>query len=67
MVSILNRLASSLGRRDEVPNQELARDLAAKKDKAAFVRSQKTFGTKIRISRLIASKSFMKLATWNQN
>ena len=32
-MSILNRLATSLGRRDEVPNQELARDLAAKKDK----------------------------------
>jgi len=32
-VSILNQLAHSLGRRDEVPNQELARDLAAKKDK----------------------------------
>jgi hypothetical protein len=35
-MSILNRLASSLGRRDEVPNQELARDLAAKKDKAGI-------------------------------
>ncbi len=33
-MSVLNRLAHSLGRRDEVPNQELARDLAAKKDKA---------------------------------
>ena len=33
-MSVLNRLATSLGRRDEVPNQELARDLAAKKDKA---------------------------------
>ena len=32
-MSVLNRLATSLGRRDEVPNQELARDLAAKKDK----------------------------------
>jgi len=32
-MSIINRLANSLGRRDEVPNQELARDLAAKKDK----------------------------------
>jgi hypothetical protein len=32
-MSILNRLATSLGRRDEVPNQELARDLVAKKDK----------------------------------
>ena len=31
-MSLLNRLASSLGRRDEIPNQELARDLAAKKD-----------------------------------
>lgn len=32
-MSVLNRLAHSLGRRDEVPNQELARDLVAKKDK----------------------------------
>jgi hypothetical protein len=32
-MSILNRLASSLGRRDEIPNQELARDLAARKDR----------------------------------
>jgi len=32
-MSALDRLAHSLGRRDEVPNQELARDLAAKKDK----------------------------------
>jgi hypothetical protein len=35
-MSVLNRLASSLGRRDEVPNQELARDLAAKKDQAGI-------------------------------
>ena len=32
-MSVLSRLASALGRRDEVPNQELARYLAAKKDK----------------------------------
>lgn len=32
-MSIIDRLAHSLGRRDEVPNQELARDLAARKDK----------------------------------
>jgi len=32
-MSVLDRLAHSLGRRDEVPNQKLARDLAAKKDK----------------------------------
>lgn len=35
-MSVLNRIASSLGRRDEIPNQELARDLAARKDKAGI-------------------------------
>jgi len=30
---VIDKLAHSLGRRDEVPNQELARDLATKKDK----------------------------------
>jgi hypothetical protein len=35
-MSILNRLASSLDRRDEVPNHELARDLASNKDKAGI-------------------------------
>jgi len=35
-MSVLNRLSSSLGRRDEVPNQELAQDLAARKDKAGI-------------------------------
>ena len=32
-MSVIDKLAHSLGRRDEVPNQELARDLAAKKDR----------------------------------
>jgi hypothetical protein len=36
MMSVLNHLASSLGRGDEVPNQELARDLAAKNDEAGI-------------------------------
>ena len=35
-MSVLNRLASSMGRRDETPNQELARDLAAHKDRAGI-------------------------------
>jgi hypothetical protein len=35
-MSVIPRLATSLGRRDEVPNQELARDLAAQKDKAGI-------------------------------
>ena len=32
-MSVIDKLAHSLGRRDEVPNQELAHELAAKKDK----------------------------------
>jgi hypothetical protein len=32
-MSVIDKLAHSLGRRDEVPNQELARELAVKKDK----------------------------------
>ena len=32
-MSVLDQLASSLGRRDEAPNQELARTLATAKDK----------------------------------
>lgn len=35
-MSTLDRLACSLGRRDEVPNQELARDLVAQKDAAGI-------------------------------
>ncbi len=35
-MSVLNRLASIQKRRDEVPNQVLARDLAARKDKAGI-------------------------------
>ncbi len=35
-MTVLDRLACSLGRRDEVPNQELARDLAAQKDAAGI-------------------------------
>jgi hypothetical protein len=32
-MSVINRLAHSLGRRDEVPNQGLARDLASNRDR----------------------------------
>ena len=35
-MSVLNRIAHFQNRRDEVPNQELARDLAAKKDRAGI-------------------------------
>ena len=34
-MSVINQLASSLGRNDEVPNQELAAKIAKKKDKEA--------------------------------
>ncbi|MBX2904784.1 MAG: hypothetical protein KF744_02015 [Taibaiella sp.] len=33
--NVLDKLACALGRRDEVPNQELARDIATKRDKEA--------------------------------
>jgi len=33
MMSVIDKLATSLGRRDDVPNQELAKVLAEKKDK----------------------------------
>lgn len=35
-MTILNKLSSSLNRRDEVPNQELAKQIAIKKDKNAI-------------------------------
>jgi len=35
-MSVLDKLACSLGRRDEVPNQELARDLVKSRDTAAI-------------------------------
>jgi hypothetical protein len=35
-MSVIDKLAHSLGRRDEVRNQDLARDLAAKKDRKAI-------------------------------
>lgn len=31
-MTVLNRIATAQGRRDEAPNQELARDLAAQGD-----------------------------------
>ncbi len=34
-MSVIDKLASSLGHRDEVPNQELAKQIALKKDKKA--------------------------------
>ncbi len=35
-MNVISQLASSLGRRDEVPNQELAKQIASKKDKKAI-------------------------------
>ena len=34
-MNVIDKLASSLNRRDEVPNQELAKQIAVKKDKKA--------------------------------
>lgn len=35
-MTVIGKLASSLGRKDEVPNQELAKQIASKKDKKAI-------------------------------
>jgi hypothetical protein len=35
-MSVLDQLASAMGRRDEIPNQELARALASRKDRAGI-------------------------------
>ena len=36
MIDVLNKIASALGRRDEMPNQELAREIAALGDREAI-------------------------------
>ena len=43
-MSVLSKLASSIGRRDEVPNQELAREIASRNDKAAIKELVAQFG-----------------------
>ena len=58
---------SSMGRRDEVPNQELAHDLAPEEMRQGSVKLPKTCGTRIRKSRPIASRFFMKLDPWSPN
>lgn len=45
-MSIINQLASSLGRRDEIPNQELAKQIASKKDKKAIQELVDNLGNK---------------------
>lgn len=45
-MSVLNRLACSQNRRDEVPNQELARDLAAARDQAGIAELAANLGNK---------------------
>ena len=47
-MSVLNRLASSLGRRDEIPNQELAQDLAASQDRQGIQEIAKNLWSKDR-------------------
>ncbi|GHM99124.1 hypothetical protein WSM22_06140 [Cytophagales bacterium WSM2-2] len=45
-MSIISKLASSLNRRDEVPNQKLAKDIASKNDKAAIIELVENLGNK---------------------
>ena len=45
-MTILSKLASSLNRRDEVPNQELAKQIATKSDKQGIKELIKNLGNK---------------------
>jgi hypothetical protein len=45
-MGVLDKLASSLGRRDEVPNQKLAKELASKKDKKSIKELVENLGNK---------------------
>lgn len=59
-MSVIPKLASSLGRRDEVPNQELARHIAANADQKAVEELVYNLSNKKRTFSTIASKCFMK-------
>jgi len=56
-----------MGRRDEVPNQELAYDFATEATRQGSVKLRRTCGIRIRKSTLIASRFFMKLDPWSPN
>jgi hypothetical protein len=60
-MSVVDRLATSLKRRDERPNVELAERIVAGNDREAVTELVKNLTTTIRVFRAIASKSFMKL------
>ena len=53
-MSVLPKLASSLGRRDEVPNQELAAAIAKAKNKTAIAELVENLANK---NKAIASKT----------
>ena len=53
-MSVLNKIAYFQNRRDEVPNQELARQLAEKKNKKGIQEIARTCTTRIKMSRVIA-------------
>jgi hypothetical protein len=58
-MTALDKIASALGRRDEVPNQELARSLAASGDAQAV--AEIASGLQSRQGRPIASRCCMSL------
>jgi hypothetical protein len=61
-MSTLEKIAYFQGRRDEVPNQVLAKELAGEKDKEGIRKLPKTLKMAIKTSGAIASRCFMKSA-----
>ena len=62
-MTVMDQLASSLGRRDEVPDQELPRRLADSADQRELPKLPTTCGTRIAPSKRTVSKSFTRSAT----
>ena len=63
-MTVLNQIAYFQNRRDEVPNQELARQLAETQDRVGIQEIAENYGTRTRTSRAIALRYYTKLATW---
>ena len=60
-MTVIPKLASSLNRRDEVPNIELAKEIVKKGDKKAVKELVENLIIKAGIFKMTVSKSSMKL------
>ena len=60
-MSILNKLAHAQNRRDDVPNQELAKELVDRTIRMELERLRRIYGTRTRIFKVTVSRSLKKL------